>query len=331
VWINNPTDEEIDLALAQGAVGCTTNPAYCGGLLKRSPELIRPLVATIARVEPDDREVADEIQIALVTRIASRFAAVHEATQGKLGYVSIQGSPEADTNPAVIIAEARTGRAIGPNVAPKLPATAAGLAAFEVLVAEGCPTIVTEVFSVSQLIDTCERYLKVTAAGSRPPFFMSPITGIFGDHIKALAKQSGRALRVADADLVGVALSRECYRIVEERSYPVTLLCGGARTSFDLTGLVGAPVHCTINGTTFAEVLASDVPFEPGFSARIDSDAIQRLGWDYPDVRRAFDPTALTVDQFESFGPVQHFRNNFLAGWQAVLDAIHEERLHPQG
>jgi transaldolase len=27
-WVNNPTLEEVDLALAQGAVGCTTNPAY---------------------------------------------------------------------------------------------------------------------------------------------------------------------------------------------------------------------------------------------------------------------------------------------------------------
>ncbi len=34
VWVNNPTLEEIDLALGQGAVGCTTNPAYGGNLLR---------------------------------------------------------------------------------------------------------------------------------------------------------------------------------------------------------------------------------------------------------------------------------------------------------
>ena len=27
VWVNNPTPEEIDLAIAHGAVGSTTNPA----------------------------------------------------------------------------------------------------------------------------------------------------------------------------------------------------------------------------------------------------------------------------------------------------------------
>ena len=32
VWVNNPTVEEIGLALAQGAVGSTTNPAYGGNL-----------------------------------------------------------------------------------------------------------------------------------------------------------------------------------------------------------------------------------------------------------------------------------------------------------
>ena len=34
VWVNNPTIEEVELALAQGATGCTTNPAFAGGLLK---------------------------------------------------------------------------------------------------------------------------------------------------------------------------------------------------------------------------------------------------------------------------------------------------------
>ena len=30
VWVNNPTIAEMDLALAQGAQGSTTNPAYGG-------------------------------------------------------------------------------------------------------------------------------------------------------------------------------------------------------------------------------------------------------------------------------------------------------------
>jgi len=34
LWINNPTGEEADLAIEAGAIGCTTNPAYCARLLR---------------------------------------------------------------------------------------------------------------------------------------------------------------------------------------------------------------------------------------------------------------------------------------------------------
>ena len=47
--VDLPEEPPFDLALAQGAVGCTTNPAYSGGLLKRTPDLIRPLAAQMAR------------------------------------------------------------------------------------------------------------------------------------------------------------------------------------------------------------------------------------------------------------------------------------------
>ncbi len=32
-WINNPTDEEARLAIANGAIHCTTNPTYAGKML----------------------------------------------------------------------------------------------------------------------------------------------------------------------------------------------------------------------------------------------------------------------------------------------------------
>jgi len=48
VWVNNPTAAEIGLALGQGAVGCTTNPAYGGGMLRPARAVGR------RRVEPLD-------------------------------------------------------------------------------------------------------------------------------------------------------------------------------------------------------------------------------------------------------------------------------------
>jgi len=348
VWVNNPTVDEIGLALEQGAVGCTTNPAFGGGLLRRVPDEIRPIIAECVGATADDAVAADLVQRRLVARIAERFRPLFDASGGRAGFVSIQGAPEADTDAEEIVAEARAGRAIAPNVAPKIPATIPGLTAFETIVAEGSPAIVTEVFSLAQLVDTCERYVAVTErTGVRPPFFISPITGIFGDHLKAVAARvgsaagaggsggdatsgraaaSGGAATTGDMELAGVALSRACQALVEERGYPVTLLCGGARIPFDLTGLVGADLHATINWSTFAEVLADPSPFTKGIDEPIDPAVLERLAATFDDVRRAMVLDGLTAEEFEEFGPVQHFRNNFIAGWRQVHAAIAAER-----
>jgi transaldolase len=327
VWVNNPTLAEIDLALAAGAVGSTTNPAYGGGLLTRVPDEVLPLIRECVRLAPDDPAVADLVQQRLVARIAERFRPLFESSGGRLGFVSLQGAPEADTDSERILEEGRAARAIAPNVAPKIPATAPGLAAFEVLVAEGNPTIVTEVFSLAQLVETSERYLAVTErTGTRPPFFISPITGILGDHLKAVAAVDDLEISDVDMELAGVALSRACYELAKERDYPVTLLCGGARIPFDLTGLVGAALHVTINWKTFAEVLADPAPFASGIDEPIDEAVIRRLSDTFDDVRRALSLDGLELEEFEDFGPVRHFRNNFIAGWHQVLEAVRRER-----
>jgi transaldolase len=127
-------------------------------------------------------------------------------------------------------------------------------------------------------------------------------------------------------ELAGVALTRECYRIAQERNYPVTILAGGARIPLDLTGLVGGALHATVNWSTFADVLASPEPFARGIDQPLDPAAIERLMAAFPDVRRALRQGSLVASEYDAFGPVQHFRNVFIAGWTAVHEAIKAER-----
>ena len=229
VWVNNPTFDEMDLSIAQGAVGCTTNPAFAASLLRRAPAEIRPVIAKSLALRGDDASVADIVQQRLVARVAERFASMHEETNRRLGFVSIQGSPEADSDAKTIEEEARQGHALGPNVAPKLPATGPGLTAFERIVEAGFPTIVTEVFSLAQLVETCERYLRATArSGVRPPFFVSPITGIFGDHLKAVATREHLDISDSEMEQAGLELSKACYRLVQERESTLSRSCVAA-------------------------------------------------------------------------------------------------------
>lgn len=327
VWVNNPTEEEVGLALAHGAVGSTTNPAYGGGLLRRAPNEVVPIVDACLPASHDDRVVADLIQQRLVARIVARFRPLFDASGGTAGFVSIQGSPETDTDGERIWEEAQVGHAIGPNATPKIPATLPGFVAMERVVDAGWPVIVTEVFSLDQVVATCELYLQVTArTGVRSPFFISPITGILGDHLKKLAKAQGLDVPVRAMELAGVGLARRCAALVAERGYPVTLLFGGARIPEDLTGLVGARHHATINWSTFAEILALEPPIGRTIDAPFDPDIERTLLDAFADIWKAWEVGRLAPEEFEGFGPVQHFRDNFLNGWHGVHAMIAERR-----
>lgn len=327
VWINNPTQEEVDAALAAGAVACTSNPAYGGNLLGRAPEEIEPDIVEVALTGAADHAAVSLVQSRLVARLLPRFAEHHERSGGKEGWVSLQGPPQLDTEAENILESARSARALAPNCIPKIPATEPGLKAMETLVADDEPVLMTEVFSLAQVTETCQRYLRASEeSGHRPVFIMAPITGIFGDHLRKVAARESIEVDGTALTWAGVIWAREAKRLVDGRGYPVQLLYGGARSTADLTELVGGPHASTINWSTFAEVLEAD----PACVETIDEPSpaairVQLID-SFEDFRRALDPEGLEPGEFEEFGPVQHFRDAFIAGWDAVREAIEEQR-----
>jgi transaldolase len=326
-WINNPTRQEAAMAIDAGAVGCTTNPAYMAGLTRRNPDEILPTIRARSHEEGSDRVIADRVQLDLVARIAKIFEDVHLQSDGRLGFVSIQGAPDTDDDPEVIIREALEARRVGPNVVPKIPATAPGLAALGEIVARGHPCIVTEVFSIAQLVAVSERHVAASLGSvDRPPLFISPITGIFGDHLRVVADDLGLTVDRAVIARVGVLLARACQRVVIDRGYEVTLLAGGARTTTDLTDLVGGGMHATINYSTVEELEALDPPVAETIGAQDPRAVVDTLVATFDSVRIALDPGALAEADFASFPPLLYFREIFAEGWSSTMEVVASER-----
>ncbi len=323
MWVNNPTQVEAARALAAGAAGCTTNPAYGGGLVRRAPSEITPIIAESLGETSDAGDAADLIQLRLVQRLVELFAPLYRESRGLMGFVSIQGSPERDADGDAILQEARQARALGPNATPKIPATLPGFYALERLIADGSPTIITEVFSLDQLEYACETYLRVARAKAiRPPFFISPITGIFCDHLKAIAAREQLEINESIIDWAGVAFARRCQQFVELRGYPVTLLFGGARKMHDFTELVGAATAATVNFTTVEEIREANPPIGDTIHTTTDTSVLNELLRYFPDFWKGYEVGRLQPKEFETFGPVLHFRLNFVSGWTTVLEAI---------
>lgn len=346
-WINNPTAAEAAMAIAAGAFGCTTNPAYVSKMLKNPAEKAKvddDIDRAIAGSRDDgagvageagitgeasfaggtgaNGEIATAVQRAAVARLAAIFLPVYEASGGKSGWVSIQISPHREDSAEAIIADARENRKISPNIIAKIPVTAPGLKAISVLLAEEIPVIATEVMSVSQAVAACEAYRGHAA------YYVTHISGIFDDYMKQVV--AGRGIP-AGSDLLfqaGLSIARRQYAIMKERSYPGILLGGGARGLHHFTEMVGGDVHVTINWKGGAEaLLAENPPVVWRMQTPVPDYLVRELSRLIPEYRMAYNEGALAVEEFADFGPVVLFRDSFVQGWDALGAAIAQRRM----
>jgi transaldolase len=327
LWINNPTPQEMKLSIDHGAVSCTTNPTYGANMIRRDPDYARQVIRDCLKHSPDDDVVADLVQQRMVARVLPVFRPIFDAGNGWDGVVSIQGDPRFDPDADHIIGEAYRYRDLGPNFIAKVPATAAGLRAMEVLLADGIPVISTEVFGIPQLVASCEMYRRAVAKrGIRPAFYVTHITGIFDEYLKEYAQAKGIAIAPEVLAVAGASVCRKQYRLMRERGYDGILLGGGARGTNHFTDFVGGAVHITINWSTAEEILAANTPVVEKMSIQTPSHVIAELEEKLPDFKKAWREGGLSVGQFAEFGPVQKFRNQFLKGWHTLLDTVKGER-----
>jgi transaldolase len=324
LWINNPTMAEIKSSIAQGAVCCTTNPTYGANMLRRDREYALTVIDRYLDISDNDSVVADRVIQALVSRVIEEFRPLYDRSGGAEGYVTIQGNPFGDVDASHILEEARRYRELGPSFMAKIPVTTAGLAAIEALVAENTPVCATEVFAISQMIEVCELYKRVSAStGSKPAFFVTHITGIYDMYLlKELIEPLGIEITPLVLRQAGLAVARKQYRIFHDRGYDGYMLGGGARAPYHFTGLVGGDMHITVNWSTVEEILAQDPPVENTIAVETDPDVIDELCTKLPDFGRAWEEDGLSVEEFKDYGPVQRFRRQFINGWDALLADI---------
>src|SRR5205809_420659 len=92
-WINNPSTDELDKALAAGAISCTTNPTYGAKLLKSEPETIHRIIDRVILETEEDDSAADRVYHEAAVKLIDRFLPLYERSGGTEGFVTIQGDP----------------------------------------------------------------------------------------------------------------------------------------------------------------------------------------------------------------------------------------------
>lgn len=318
-WINNVTREEAEIALAEGATGCTQNPSFVNKMLLHPTEKDYAFkhLETV-RKECDDTSLVQELlQRELVGEIARRFKPLYDASNGKYGYVSVQGNPFKEDREN-IVRNARFNREAGENIMAKVPVTEDGLEAIELLLGEGIPINATEVMCVRQALDVCDIYDRVASRKKNlPPVYFSHIAGIYDEYLAKYVEKNNIAISSEALWQAGIIIAKKIHRLVKERDSRVGFIGGGARGLHHFTEMVGADCCVTINWKGTAEDLVKiDAPVIDRFHGFISDSLLDELLEKVDDFRRAWMINGLAPSEYEEFGPVVLFRESFEKAWE---------------
>lgn len=329
-WINNPTRSQAALAIEHGALGCTNNPSYTQKMIDHSEEgeyALKLLDEAISETD-NDNEAVEVFQRKMVKPIAELFMPLFEKSDGKHGYVSIQGDPINEDDPEVVIRDASANRTISPNICCKIPTTISGLQAMVILIEKNIPINATEIFGVSQFVDICETYQRISQTrGHKPMFYMSHIAGIYDDYLQNYVKEEKIEISPDVLHQAGLAVARKVYQLMVEREYPCVFIGGGARGLHHFTEMVGGKVCITINWEGTADrLIDQDPPVIYRLFNPVPQKVIDELMEKLPDFKRGYLSDGLEPEEYEHFGPVMLFRSSFIKSWNRILELVRERR-----
>ena len=328
-WVNNVTVEQAHLGLAAGAVGCTQNPAYLAKILGVSSDAaaVDEMLLKLLKEEKDDNEVLARLQCEQIKRIAEVFMPLYEETDGKEGFVSIQGNPFLE-NTADILRFAHMAREVSPNIICKIPVVKEALPAMEELIRERIPVLATEVMSVKQAEVANDLYEKASAGMKDAPImYIAHIAGIFDEQLKEDVTTGNIDVSPDALWQAGIAVAKKISGIYQARQSRVRFMDGGARGLHHFTEMVGCNGCVTINWKGTADKLIEENPVViDRYSAPVAPTVLDELIEKVPNFRKAYIGCELAIDDFEAFPPVARFRKQFEDGWNKSLAYVADFR-----
>jgi transaldolase len=318
-WHDSGDPEELGRALAQGASGVTTNPILTAQALKAQPGYWRALVGPLdPALTPEEKAIA--LTHAVARHTAARLEGQHRSSGGVEGFVCAQVNPSRAGDRSGMLSMARRFHAWAPNIAVKLPVTAAGLDVLEDCVAAGITVTATVSFTVPQVLAVAERHrhaaARATAAGRAPGrCFAVIMIGRLDDYLREVAGDNRVPVSEEDIRQAGLAVVKRAYSIFLERDYQAVLLVAALRGAYHMTGLAGGKLVVSVHPKVQAMLPAPEVPRSAGIDRPIDAAVIRRLRG-VPDFSRAYDPDGMRPEEFITYGVTQRTLSSFVdAGW----------------
>lgn len=233
-----------------GLTGVTSNPsifykAVSGGGEYRA-DLVRLKMSKLDAEQRYEALVIPDIQAA-----CDLLRPVHDASNGDDGYVSLEVSPRLAYDEEATVREAmRLHSTVNRlNLLIKVPATPAGVCAFERLIGQGVNINVTLMFSLSHMEQVAQAYIRGVRQWHEhggDPRAIKAVASLFLSRVDTLVDKRLEALGTAEALVLrgrtGVALGKlayQRYRGLFHGSAFADLAATGARPQYLLWGSTG--------------------------------------------------------------------------------------------
>jgi transaldolase len=322
-WHDSVEPGELARGIERGAVGATSNPFLSHVALSRNREAWSGEIDGVLARKLEAEEQAEALMRIAITHAAEQLHPEYERSEKQMGYVCAQVNPARAGDRDIMLPMARRFSQWAPNIAVKLPATAAGLDVLEDCAAEGITCTLTISYTVPQVIAIAERYRagiqRARVNGIEPGrCFAVIMIGRLDDYLRDVAHDRLAQVSESDIRLAGVAVTKRAHAIFKERNYEAALIVAALRGTYHMTELAGAGVIMSI-AVPYQEMLISpDLPQEERIDAAVPDDVIERLS-QLPEFVRAYDPAGMEPSEFITYGVTQKTLAQFHeSGWKLL-------------
>ncbi|MEO5986583.1 MAG: transaldolase family protein [Candidatus Limnocylindria bacterium] len=334
IWNDSCAVDELEYAVAFGAVGATANPTIVVDNWRKDPARWSSRVRELAAEQStwSERELAWGIVAEMSVRAAPLLLPAFEASGGRAGRLSVQTDPTLFRDAPAMVTQAFGFTELAPNIIVKFPTTSAGVAAMEEASYRGISVNATVSFSVAQAIAAAEavqRGIDRRDAEGLPTDDMGPVITIMmgrtEDWLRRVAEREGLVLDPAALAWSGVAVFKRAYHEWQSRGFRARLLGAAIRNHLHWSELIGADVVITMPSSWQKRFNASSIDVRP----RIDNPVphLDELASSLPDFRRAYEPDGLAVADFDTWGPSVRTLRAFVASYHELLHLVSDAML----
>ena len=321
-WHDSAIRAEQLAAFENGAVGMTTNPFLINASLRGDTDFWAERLKSVEKGLSGD-EKAQALIHCVTGYYAQEVRPIFDRGETGKGYVCAQTNPNKTGDVDYMIQQAKTLASWAPNIVVKLPATNAGITAYEECVAQGLNVAATVSFTVPQVLavgEAAERGKERARKNGITPGLTIAVmmVGRLDDYLRDVAHDSGAKVEESDIVQAGVACMKKAYSIFQERGYTTFLMPAGCRGANHVTEFAGAKMIMSI-APKIVKMIAPDATQEERINVPVAADVVERL-MTMPEFRKAYLDDGMSREEFITFGSANRTTDQFINdGWNPLL------------